>query len=160
MLRIAIAIVVAASLCGCGLAARQEAAEKFRAAQERHTAESQMCVQQFDDSAAVAIARAKCLNAADQTFAPFTPAADLISLRMAKRLELSERRAAGKITFAQASLEFAELNSSITTEAQRRQNANMSAAAQRQSAAAATMSAINASSPRTCTRYGNSVTCF
>ena len=108
----------------------------------------------FSEERKDAIARTKCFNDADQAYMPFSTAPDLVQLRMAKRSELAERVVAGKITRAQAILELTELNANLVTEDQRRRNANQSVAAQQQAATAATIGAINAGAPRTCTRTG------
>ena len=121
---------------------------------------SESCTASFSEEPKDAIARAKCFNAADEAYAPYTGSPDLIRLRIAKRTEIAERMATGKITRAQGVLELAELNASLTSEDQRRKNANHSVAAQQQAATAATIGALSAGAPRTCTRIGNSVSCY
>jgi hypothetical protein len=72
---------------------------------------------------------------------------DLLTLFQAYRLALDEQLDAGKITMTQANLQLAQMQTKITSEAQRRaNNAEM--------AAAATMAATPG--PTTCDTYGYS----
>jgi len=160
MYRVFAYIVFALMLAGCGLSRQQEQQAARAAALEQLKAANATCQAAYSEEAKDAIARAKCFNAADQAYMPFSDAPDLLSLRIAKRSELAERMAAGKITRAQAVLELSQLNANLVSEDQRRRNANQSVAAQQQAAAAATIGAINAGAPRTCTRFGNTVNCY
>jgi hypothetical protein len=130
------------------------------AARQQHKDAVEVCQTRFSENASDAVARAKCINAADEILRPFDPYADLYNLRNAKRNELAERLAAGKITRAQMVLEFTQLNSQIATEWQHRSNSDRSGAAQQQAATAATIGAINANAPRSCTLIGNTTNCY
>jgi len=158
--RVLVILALAFGLAGCGLAMQREQQQKLAAANQQLKEASEACQASFSEERKDAIARAKCFNDADRAFMPFSTAPDLVNLRMAKRSEVAERMAQGKITRAQAVLELNELNSNLVSEDQRRRNANQSAAAQQQAATAATIGAINAGAPRTCTRYGNTVNCY
>jgi hypothetical protein len=160
MLKFLGVMVLSTTLAGCGLIARQEQQERLAAATQQLKEASEACTARFSEEPKDAIARAKCYNAADQAFMPFSSAPDLLNLRIAKRSEIAERIAAGKISRAQGVLELAELNSNLTSEDQRRRNANQSVAAQQESASAATIGAINSGAPRSCTRIGNTVNCY
>lgn len=104
---------------------------------------AETCQTRFSKNASDAVARAKCFNNADALSLPISPIRDLINLRIAKRTELAERQAAGKITRAQVVLELGQLNSQIESEWQSRSNSNRSVRAQEVSAAAAVMSTPN-----------------
>ncbi|WP_103873871.1 hypothetical protein [Bosea lathyri] len=97
------------------------------------------------------VAFARCINSAEQKMSAVYDKPDLLQLRLASRLAIAEKQDKGQISDAQAELEFAQVGAQIgTQEATRNSNAEMASAA---SAAA---------SPRrvTCSRIGNSVTCF
>jgi hypothetical protein len=160
MYRAIVGITLAIALSGCGLAARQAQQERLLAAQAEVKRASEACITRFSESNQDAIPRAKCLNDADAAYGPTTRFPDLVSLRMAKRMELAEKQSTGKITRPQAVLEMAQLNSAGVAEEQRRTNANQSVAAQQQAATAATIGALSANAPRTCTSVGNTVNCY
>lgn len=114
-------VLVSLMLTGC---AEQQAQQQRRAmvaaaAQQRQAAIAD-CEQRFSESNKDAIARAKCLNAADAIMVPFETYPDLPSLVMAKRIELAEKQAAGKITHAQVVLETNQLIAQVVSETQRR----------------------------------------
>jgi F0F1-type ATP synthase membrane subunit c/vacuolar-type H+-ATPase subunit K len=140
---------IAVGLAGCASGSSTAQAERqamLAAALQQQKDEQQACTTAFSESDRDAIARAKCINAADEKFRPTTTYPDLVSLRMAKRAELAERQAAGKITRAQFVLEYSQLNSQIESEWQSRTNSDRSANAQETSAVAARSQAISAAS--------------
>lgn len=141
--KIALALLICCSVGACGLAARQERDQQLAIAVEQQRISVEACGKKFSESNKDAVAIARCKDDADKAYMPFARNPDLISLRMAKRMELAERQAAGKITRAQALLEMAETQTSLMTEEQRRDNANQSVAAQQQAADAALYSAIS-----------------
>ncbi len=143
-------------LAGCGLAARREQAAQVAAIRESVKTATESCQQQYSELPKDAIARANCFNDADRTLKQVVRYPDLIELRIAKRSEVAERIASGKITRAQGVLELSQLQTSLVDQEQKRMLANRSVQAQETAAAAA----VAASSPTTCTQYGNSVTCF
>jgi len=100
-----------------------------------------------------AIARAQCFNDADKVYCQIVRYPDLIDLRIAKRMEVAEGIASGKITCAQGMLELSQLQTQLVDEEQKRSLAARSVRAQE-------AAAITASSPTTCTKYRNSVVCF
>ena len=133
------------------------------------------CQSKFSTSNADAIARANCLNDADKKYLAVYEGneyPDLQLLTMAKRSELAEKQAAGKITYAQATLEFQQFAAQLVTETLNRRNASNAVAAQ-QSAAALTLMRANqpapyqlpmpAPPPRTlntnCQTYGTATNC-
>lgn len=94
--------------------------ETLAAASEQHQADVAACQATFSESNKEAIARAKCFNEADAKYNSTTRYPDLINLVIAKRTELAERQAAGKITHAQATLELRQLMTQLVSEEQRR----------------------------------------
>jgi hypothetical protein len=146
-------IFIASTVAGCGLAQQRQLQERQLAVQQNAKEIVEGCRARFSESAKDAIERAKCFNQADELLASVVPFPDLIHLRIAKRSELAEKQAAGKVSRSQAVLELAELQTNLVTEEQRRSNAARSVRAQE-------VSAIAASMPTTCTRIRNSMTCF
>lgn len=102
------------------------------AAAQQYQADGAACHATFSESNKDAIALAKCLSEADNKYAPFTRYPDLQHLLTAKRSELAERQAAGKITRAEMVLEFSKLSAELTSEEQRRDNDASAVAAQQQ----------------------------
>jgi hypothetical protein len=102
------------------------------AASEQHQADAATCRARFSESDKDAVARAKCFNEADEKYAPTTRYPDLAYLLIAKRSELAERQAVGKITRAQFRLELSELGTRLASEEQRRNNDANAVAAQQQ----------------------------
>lgn len=100
------------------------------------------CRKNFSESNRNAVARAKCFNEADAKYAPTTRYPDLMRLVMAKRSELAERQAVGKITHAQFVLELSQQVTQAVSEEQRR-NAENNAIAVQQNAVAAQQQANN-----------------
>lgn len=174
LIRELVILVIAIGLAGCGIAQQreQEAALQARraavaAAGQQHEAARETCLKTFSEKNSDAVARAKCFNTADEILKPFNRYPDLLNLRIAKRNELAERQAAGKITRAQLVLEGSQLDSQLASEAQRRSNADQSveaqqqaAWAQQQTAWAQQQAATAAGAPRSCTRTGNTVNCY
>src|SRR5262245_6862244 len=157
--RVLVPLILAGALSACGMVAERQRQAEYEAALQRYQTANDACAK-FSEAREHAIARARCFNDADLAFMPFDQTPDLRHLLIARRTEIAERRAAGKITFAQAQVEMSELATSLTAEHQRRLNANASVAAQEQAAAAATLSAIKQGAPRRCTAVGNTVSCF
>jgi hypothetical protein len=108
-------------VAGCAEQQAQQAHQAMlTAAFQQHREDSAACIAKFSESNKDAVARANCLNAADQKYAPTLPYPDLQYLLIAKRSELAEMQAAGKITHAQSALEFSQLMTQLKTEEQRR----------------------------------------
>lgn len=147
------AAIVAASalfLTGCGLARQQEAADRRAAANASAGAAIERCNQQFrKGTQTTAMARARCLNAAAEPIIDFYPNPELSRLFFASRLAIAERYQAGHLTEAQAEEETARRFAEMTEQANRRSLAGRAVAAQE---------ANNA--PVSCTKIGNTVSCF
>jgi hypothetical protein len=126
MFRCFLLVMIAFSSAACGLVARQEHQARVKATIEEAKSDTAFCKIHFTEDNRDAIARAKCFNDADAKFATVVSFPDLINLRIAKRAELAEQQSAGKMTRAQAMLEFAQTNTQIETEFQRRSNADRS----------------------------------
>jgi hypothetical protein len=146
-------MLIAFAMTGCGLAAQRERAAQVASMRETVKNAIETCQAQYTELPKDAIARAACFNNADRILKPIVPYPDLIDLRIAKRSEVAERIASGKITRAQGILELSQLNTQLVDEEQKRSLADRSVRAQETAAAAAI-------APTTCTKYGNSVTCF
>ena len=101
-------------------------------AEQRNQAAEAACVATFSESNKDAVARANCLNEADKKESSFVKYPDLLNLLIAKRSQLAERQAAGKITRAEMMLEYNELLAKVTSEEQRRDNDANAVAAQQQ----------------------------
>jgi hypothetical protein len=99
------------------------------------------------------VARAKCLNDAANIARPTSRNPDLFDLETASRLEIAIRVDKKEITPEQGALEYAKLEAQLTSEAQSRNLANRSVAAQEQVANAA-------SAPVTCIHSGSVTNCF
>jgi hypothetical protein len=74
---------------------------------------------------------------------------DLMDLFIARRMAVAEQVERGQITIAQANESIATKQSEIVAEEQRRNLANRSVAAQE-----------SAAGPVSCTRFGNTVSCY
>lgn len=102
-------------------------------------------------------ARSECLNDVERASIPPNLFTDLHAYRQALRISLAEKVDAGVMTDADAQLEFARINSDLTSEFIRRQQVDASVAAQRAAAVSQILSAtrptpspsINCTSVRT-----------
>lgn len=91
-------------------------------------------------------AYSRCVGAAEAIgVADMGANADLLFLKSAKRTAIYERVDRGEISLAQADAEIAQVNSGLVSELNRRYTADRAA---------------SPPPPVTCTRFGNSVTCF
>ena len=153
MLRVVAPVACAILLASCGLAARQQEAERVAAITQQVKLAVEACQATYSELPKDAIARAQCFNDADKAYRQIARFPDLVDLRMAKRMEIAERIATEKITRAQGVLELSQLQTTLVDEEQKRNLSDRSVRAQELSAAAA-------ASPTTCTKYGNTVTCF
>jgi hypothetical protein len=133
MLKTLVIIGITIGLAGCAAQqAQQRQQAMLAAALEQHTADIATCKATFSESDKDAIARTKCFNEADEKYIPTTRYPDLGYLVIAKRSELAEKQAAGKITRAQVVLELQQLLTQLTSEEQRRNNDANAIAAQQQ----------------------------
>jgi hypothetical protein len=108
----------------------QQLHEMLAAAVRQHNEDFATCLTKFSESNKDAVARAECFNEADRKFAPTTKYPDLIALMIAKRTELAERQAEGKITRAQVMFEQQQLLTQLISEEQRRNSEANAVAAQ------------------------------
>jgi hypothetical protein len=160
-----------ALLAACGPSKLQLEAP---AAQQTRDAATASCERSYPDKHRKPVTpRVKCFNEARLDYAQAhersvgNPALDLEQLVSAQMLAIAERYDAGKLTVAQYEAEKAAAIANYSSAVlQRRQGAAMvraaqdEAAAARQQAAAAAQQAINSSMPTTCSRVGNTVTCY
>lgn len=140
-MKLIVLAAVALAVSGCGLARQKQVQADVEAAKTvcRSTT--------FPNR----VENAKCINAAEQKLAAVYDKPDLLQLRLAARLAIAEKQDRKEMSDAEGELEFAKINAQIGgQEASRNANAEM--------AAAATAAAMPRST--TCTRIGNSVTCF
>jgi hypothetical protein len=155
--RSALLLLLALSLGGCGLARRAELEKQMVALKEQSQAATEACRAKPLTSY---VERAKCLNDAAQIARPTAPYPDLLDVLLAQRVEIASRVDKKMITPEEGQLEYAKVVSQATTESQQRSLAGRSVAAQEQSAAAASQAAWAASMPVSCSKFGNTVTCF
>lgn len=98
MFRLLVVLTVALTASGC-VAARREAAKA------NTSAGVEACkARKFPNF----VAKAKCINQAEEALRSATPNGDLLNLRQATRLVLAEKMDAGTLTEAQADYLFAE----------------------------------------------------
>src|ERR1700743_1429277 len=150
-MRIVGIIMLAAMLAGCGLIARKQRQEQMAAAVAAKDQGISACKAQYPDENKEFVARNKCSAEAAKVLRPFSSYPDLFDQSWAASAVIAENLEAKKITRAQADLQIAQMRSQIMDEAQRRDLANRSVAAQESAAAAAWM----ASAPVTCNHVGN-----
>lgn len=155
-MRIFLAIALSTSVAGCGLAARQERAEQIAAARAQSQAGFEECKARYPEGSKDFIGKHRCDAEAASVLRQFATYPDLFDRYWAFRGVTAERLQAGKITLAEAREQVAENQSKIAAEEQQRNLANRSVAAQETTARAALVSTM----PTTCTRNGNSTTCF
>ena len=110
-----IALVMAFALAGC-LATQHQQSERATEIKQAADAAYQACQSQYSELPKDAIARAKCINDAEATLKPVVNYPDLIDLKMAKRAELAEQMANGKITRTEATLEFSQFVTGLIDE--------------------------------------------
>lgn len=155
--RTALVVVVAFNVAACGIARRREMEAKVEALKAQSNAAAQQCLATYPaGTPKIAVARMKCLNDALLILRPLEPFPDLLDLLVTSRAEIAEEYQDGKLTQAQASEKLAEKQSEIAAEEQRRSLANRAVVAQEGMAAAS----LSAAGPHSCTRFGNTVSCF
>jgi len=147
---------------GCGAIIAQQQAEEQAKRKAIYDSEIADCKAQFPVAPRKNnVNLARCWNeATDRYIRPTGADLDLLALLAAKRIAIATDMDAGKITQEQGAVLMAQAGADAVSEHERRMNAKGSVAAQQQAANAAVLGAINAGSPRTCSRIGNSVTCF
>lgn len=148
---------LAIALPGCGLARQHELRAKIADLQAQNAAAVADCDARIPKgNAATAVARSQCINDANMILRPIMPYPDLWDQLLATNLAIAERVQNKQITILQANEMLAQKRSEIVAEEQRRSLARRSVGAQEAIASAS----VEAAGPRTCTRIGNSVTCF
>lgn len=154
---LAVILICVIALCGCGIAARQQAQQQVGDARNRAAAGLQECEAKHPPATPkIAVRRAECINQALALLRPTIPYPDLLDVFMASHMSIAERYQNGQLTFAQANEMIAQKRSEITAEEHRRVSLDRAVAAQQQAASAQE----RASRGTTCTRFGNTVTCF
>lgn len=144
------------SLPACGLARQAEAQSKFDAAKAELPSALQSCIDRHKRGELKKfVDRASCMNDAENRIArpALQSGGDLLTLRQATRTSLAEKVDKKAISETDAQLEMAKLMTEIVSEDQKRNTASRAVLAQEAAVAAAT-------APRTCSRFGRSVTCF
>jgi hypothetical protein len=159
-----VVLASALTLAGCDLA--QQAKIREEAALPTKTLDAQIaeCKRRYPDRHRKPVTpRIKCFNEADLNYhadllyTVVNPQLDLVRSFTAQRLVIGERYDNGRLSQAEFDAEMASAEVDYNSRVLQRQNeAEMIAAAQSQAAAARAA----ASSPTTCTRLGNSVTCY
>jgi hypothetical protein len=103
---------------------------------------------------ATAVVRAECMNDAMAIMRPtWGRSADLVNGWMAHRVVVAEKLQKGQITVALANEELANSWTQVIDEEQRRNLANRSVGAQE-------LAARNIGGPTSCTKFGNTVSCY
>lgn len=143
---------LALSTCGCGLMAQQQRREALQAAQEAAKAGLAACKAQYPETSGQAVARNKCGAQAALPLRAFSTDPDLFDQMWAYSAVIAEKLDHGQLTVAEAKQLVAEKQSAIIAEAQRRNVANRSVAAQEAVAMEATMPVI-------CNRVGTTTIC-
>jgi len=152
-----LSLLALASLAGCDLVRQREIQAQMVALREQSAAAMQECGAQHPaGNPKTAVVRARCVNDALAIVRPALPYPDLMDIFMADHALVAEDIQAGRTTIAQGNAMLAHKWSELVAEEQRRNLANRSAAAQEQVAAASLLAA----GPKSCSRYGNTVTCF
>jgi hypothetical protein len=151
--RFATAICIATlsvGITGCGLIRQQEIKERNAALKQQSEAATQQCDAKLPSgNPKIAVARAKCQVDAYNIMRPAVTYPDLMDLFLTRRMVVAEQVEKGQITVAQANELIAAKQSEIVAEEQRRNLANRSVAAQE-----------SAAGPVSCTRFGNTVSCY
>jgi hypothetical protein len=162
-----IVLALMAVLGGCGIAQRAALEERFETAQTEMAAAKAECDQRYPPPRkGQQAAWATCMNTAERPILAFVPYPDLVELKFANRLAMAAKMDRGAITYEDALLESARLNSQVVSEYERRVTASRAVSAQESAAAAqgvaasaAASAAYKASLGVTCTRLGNTTTC-
>lgn len=143
MKTIATILVLAAALGGCAQARINAASEEME--REKATCRAAPKTTHMN--------LARCINAAEEKAYRNSgiSGGDLVSVRLATRMAIAEKQDKGHMTEAEAELEFARTNSGLVSTDQQRRNSAVTADA---------ISSMAAPRSTTCTRIGNSVTCF
>jgi hypothetical protein len=143
-------------LFGCGIAARQERAEQMAAAKAAAQHGAEECKAAYPEVQKQAVARNKCYANSASVLREYANYPDLFDQFWAYRSTVAESLQAGKVTEAAAVEMIAEKQSQLVSEEQRRNLANRSVGAQETMARAAVLSSM----PVSCTKYGNTTTCY
>jgi hypothetical protein len=144
------------ALASCGLYQRQQLQEAFATAKAQQEAAMAECIAKYPPGGKQYIEKAQCQNNAMNILRPFMPYPDLLDQDMASRMAIAEKLQQGKFTLAEANLQQSQAHSQIVAEEQRRQLSGRAVSAQESAAAAA----WRASAPVSCTRVGNTTSCY
>lgn len=147
MKSVVLSILVAVGLSGCIAAQQRQEVMK-----EVEAAKAECRAQTFKTR----VANARCINDAEAKLSAIYPNPDLLNLRLAARLAISEKIDRKQITEAEGELEFARISAEIGSQESSRMTSRQIAAAQMQAASAA----AEIARPKTCNTYMGTTTCF
>lgn len=141
---------LSACLVGCGAARRAEMAQAQEAAGAQAATERAACTQRFPTSVPrTRVAFARCLADVDnRLLRPYFSAPELFDVIVAKRTALASQVDAGQITQEESDFQFAQTKSQVIGELDRRGLARRAVAAQ------------EAANSFSCTKIGNTISCF
>lgn len=154
-----LAVCICVIITGCGIARQMQEREDAEKADAVFHAASEACNARMKNKEYTRLKIwTECHNEARLQWwqARGFEDADLLNLLHAKRLALAEAFDANKITDTNLKVQSAEIESAFQTQLQHRNNQR------RQTEAAITQAnaAVRASSPVSCTRIGNTVSCY
>jgi hypothetical protein len=119
-LPVIVPLLIGLSVSGCGLIRQQQAQERYKEVTAQvHAAENACEVSYPADNPKTAVARAKCLNDAEEIGRSVFPYPDLFESAAATRLALAEQVQNGKLTVIQANELLANKATELVTEANR-----------------------------------------
>ena len=143
-------------LTGCGLSAQQKQKQASESAIQQAKAAMGACESKYPRGTKQYVEKARCQNDATNIVRPFMPYPDLVDQDTATRMAIAEKLQQGKLSEADANMQFTQAHSQIIAEEQRRQLNGRAVHAQESAAAAA----WQASSPVSCTSIGATTTCY
>lgn len=154
--RALILVSVALSVAGCGIIAQKKRQEEFAATKANADRMLADCDLKYKKIKGQMLDRMRCRGEAFALYKPQLPFPDLLDQEITSLMVVAERVDAGEMSYAEGEQAASEIHSRMVAEEQRRMLASRSVSAQESAASAA----WRASAPVTCTRSGNSTTCF
>jgi len=155
-IKAAIVISLSMSVAGCGIIAQKKRQEEFAAVKASADRMLADCDLKYKKIKGQMLDRMKCRGEAFALYKSQLPFPDLLDQEITSLMVVAERVDTGAMTYAEGEQAASEIHSRMVAEEQRRMLANRSVSAQESAASAA----WRASAPVTCTRSGNSTTCF
>lgn len=153
-MRVVLLFAVCVLTSGC-MTAAQKREEAARQTQQMLTDSIDECKRESPNEVTQAIARATCVNQSMELIRPYMPN-DLLDQENASRLAVAEKVQTKKITVIEANMQLAQIHSQLVGEVERRSLANRAVSAAESSARAQWA----ASGPVSCTKIGNTVSCY